>query len=55
MIKTHFIECILGEPLTAIDSLNNYIAFGSISGYYGMYDKNTRKSIFCNQVENELI
>ncbi len=35
-MKTYFIETRLGEPLTAIDHSQDFIAFGSISGYYGI-------------------
>lgn len=34
----HFIETRLGEPITALDIHKNYLAFGSISGYYGLFD-----------------
>lgn len=42
MIVTHFIESILGEPLTAVDNVSDQIAIGSISGYYGLYNKITK-------------
>lgn len=42
MTATHFIECILGEPLTALDNVQDQIALGSVSGYYGIYNKITK-------------
>ena len=33
-----FIPCRLGEPITALDISDGQIAFGSIIGYYGVYN-----------------
>lgn len=48
MIKTYFIECILGEPITAVNSNENMIVFGSISGYYGVFDILSKKANYSN-------
>lgn len=50
-----FVETRLGEPITALDQKDNILAFGSISGFYGILDikKNTTK--FSNVCEAELI
>lgn len=36
--KIIYIETRLGEPITALDIQNEYLVFGSISGYYGLLD-----------------
>ena len=51
----YFIETRLGEPITALDQVENIVAFGSISGFYGTLDIKTNKTKFSNVCEAELI
>ena len=46
-----FIECRLGEPITALDVKEDYVLFGSISGYFGIF--NAKKDIVCFSEECE--
>ena len=41
--KTVFIETRIGEPITALHQWNEKLAFGSMSGYYGVYNYKTNK------------
>jgi hypothetical protein len=50
-----FIETRIGEPITALDQRNNIIAFGSISGFYGILDVESNITKFSSFCESELI
>lgn len=50
-----FIETRIGEPVTALDSFGDHLAFGSISGFYGVLNYSTNKYIFSEKCEIELV
>ena len=50
-----FIESRLAEPITAIDVYGQYVLFGSISGYFGVFYADTQKVAYSNYCEDELI
>lgn len=50
-----FIECRLAEPITAIDVNSTYIAFGSISGYFGLFNLKGKTAKYSDKCEDELI
>ena len=35
-MKLNFLETWIGEPLVSVDVSDEYIAFGSITGFYGI-------------------
>ena len=50
-----FIECRLAEPITAVDVNNEYVAFGSISGYFGIFNIKSKTAKYSEKCEDELI
>lgn len=50
-----FIECRLAEPITAVDVNKDYIAFGSISGYFGIFSLKGKTAKYSEKCEDELI
>lgn len=50
-----FIECRLAEPITAVDINHEYIAFGSISGYFGIFNLKGKTAKYSEKCEDELI
>lgn len=50
-----FIECRIGEPITSLDVQNNHVLFGSISGYFGIYDVSNDVVCFSEECEKYLI
>lgn len=53
--KITFIECRIGEPITAIDQNKGLLAFGSISGYFGLFDCTSNTLKFSEKCDIELI
>lgn len=50
-----FIESRLAEPITAVDVCGQIVLFGSISGYFGVFNIQTQKVAYSNYCEDELI
>lgn len=50
-----FIPCRLGEPITAIDISEGNIAFGSIIGYYGVYNIDNDELHYGKECLSELV
>ena len=50
-----FIECRLGEPLTALDVHRGHVAVGSISGYYVLYSVEHNLVYFSKDCQKEAI
>jgi hypothetical protein len=55
MLFCKFIECRIGEPITALDIHKNYVLLGSISGYYAIYDIESNLTVFSEKCEKNLI
>lgn len=50
-----FIESRLAEPITAVDINYEYVAFGSISGYFGIFSLKHKTVKYSDKCEDELI
>ena len=50
-----FIECRIGEPITALDVYKNFVLLGSISGYFGVYNVADNIVCFSEGCEKQLI
>lgn len=50
-----FIECRIGEPITALDVHHNFVLLGSISGYYVIYDIENNLTVFSKKCEKHII
>jgi hypothetical protein len=50
-----FIECRIGEPITALDIHKNFLLLGSISGYYAIYNISANITIFSEKCEKNMI
>ena len=50
-----FIECRVGEPITALDVHKNFVLLGSISGYYAIYDMDSNLTVFSEKCEKHVI
>ena len=50
-----FIECRIGEPITALDVHKNMVLLGSISGYYAIYDMDADITLFSEKCEKHTI
>lgn len=55
MIFCKFIECRIGEPITALDIHKNFVLLGSISGYYAIYDIESNITVFSEKCEKNMI
>jgi hypothetical protein len=55
MIFCKFIECRIGEPITALDIHKNFVLLGSISGYYAIYDIDSNITVFSEKCEKNMI
>ena len=50
-----FIECRIGEPVTALDACKNYVLLGAISGYFAVYDIQANVIAFSDKCQKQLI
>ncbi len=54
-MKLNFIETRLGEPITSLDSFKEYIAFGSITGFFGIFNTENNKITYSKICQEELV